>query len=94
MRLKDRVAIVTGGGGGMGTGIGLCLAKEGTNIVVSDVNLEAAQGCVAKIEETGQRGLAVQSDVTDEADCIALVEENPQNVRTGGYSCQQRRTFR
>ena len=38
MRLKDRVAIVTGGGGGMGTGISLCLAREGANIVVSDVN--------------------------------------------------------
>ena len=78
MRLKDRVAIVTGGGGGMGTGISLCLAREGANIVVSDVNLEAAQGCVEKIEGTGQRGLAVQSDVTKEADCAALVEETLQ----------------
>ena len=73
--MKDRVPIVTGGGGGMGTGISLCLARAGANIVVSDVNLEAAQGCVEKIEETGQRGLAVQSDVTKEADCTALVEK-------------------
>ena len=45
MRLKDRVAISHRvAGGGMGTGISLCLAREGVNIVVSDVNLEASTG--------------------------------------------------
>ena len=48
---------------------------EGANIVVSDVNVEAAQSCVEKVEETGQRGLAIESDVTKEAECIALVDE-------------------
>jgi len=36
MRLKDQVAVVTGGGG-LGEGICLCLAREGAHVVVSDV---------------------------------------------------------
>ena len=43
MRLKDRVAVVTGGGGGIGEGICLCLAREGAHIVVSDQNRPSAE---------------------------------------------------
>ena len=75
MRLQDRVAIVTGGGGGMGGGIAMCLAREGAHVVASDLNREAAQARVAEIEKTGRRGLAVESDITREADCQALVEQ-------------------
>jgi NAD(P)-dependent dehydrogenase (short-subunit alcohol dehydrogenase family) len=75
MRLKDRVAIVTGGGGGMGSGICMCLAKAGADIVVSDVNLEAAQRCVKEIQQAGRRGEAVRSDVTKEVDCKTLIED-------------------
>ena len=74
MRLHDRVAIVTGGGGGMGGGIAMCLVREGARIVVSDVNLEGARACVREIEGAGGRALAVQSDVTSEADCKSLVD--------------------
>ena len=76
MRLHDRVAIVTGGGGGMGGGIAMCLVREGARIVVSDVNLEGARACVREIEGAGGRALAVQSDVTSEADCKSLVDES------------------
>ena len=43
MRLSDTVAIVTGGGGGLGEGIGLCLARAGAQVVVSDLSLENAE---------------------------------------------------
>ena len=39
MRLKNRVAIVTGGGGGMGRGISHCLSRDGAHVVVADLNL-------------------------------------------------------
>ena len=54
MRLKDKVAIVTGGGGGLGGGIALCFAREGANVVVSDVNLELAEKVAAEVKEKGR----------------------------------------
>ena len=74
MRLKDRVAVVTGGGGAVGGGICMCLAREGANITVSDIDLEAAQKRVGEIEKMGRRALAIRSDITVEADCQAVVE--------------------
>ncbi|MBW2368462.1 MAG: SDR family oxidoreductase [Deltaproteobacteria bacterium] len=73
MRLKDKVAIVTGGGGGLGQGICLRLAQEGANVVVSDINLDLAQKTVQAIEETGQKAVAVQADVRSKADCTKSV---------------------
>ena len=75
MRLKGRIAIVTGGGGGMGRGICACLARECADLVVSDIILDAARRCVETIESTGRRGLAVRTDVTNEEDCEDLVNK-------------------
>ena len=75
MRLKDHVAVVTGGGGAVGGGICMCLAREGANITVSDISLEAAEKRAGEIEKMGRRALAIRSDVTVETDCQAVVEE-------------------
>jgi len=73
--LKDRVAVVTGGGGGIGGGISMCLAREGADIVVADINLASAQERAEEIEKTGRRARACESDITREEQCKALVEE-------------------
>ena len=75
MRLKNSVAIVTGGGGGIGTGISKCLAREGADVVVADLDIEAAQRVVEQVEKAGRRGYAVRSDVTKEGDCQDLVDQ-------------------
>ncbi len=59
MRLKDRVAVVTGGGGGIGKGICLCLAQEGAHVVVSDQNRTLAEGVAAEISGMRRRAFAV-----------------------------------
>ena len=74
MLLKDQVAIVTGGGGGIGEGICLCLAREGAQVVVSDLNAERAREVSEKVREMGQKSLAVQTDVRSEAECNHLVQ--------------------
>ena len=73
MRLKDRVAIVTGGGGGLGEGISLCLAREGAHVVVSDLNLESAEKVAAKVKELGPKAMAIQTDVRKADQCQEMV---------------------
>lgn len=74
MNLKDQVAVVTGGGGGIGEGICLCLAEEGADVVVSDINEELAEAVSEKIKEIGRKAIAVKTDVRFEDQCKELIE--------------------
>jgi len=76
MRLKNQVAIVTGGGGGLGEGICLCLAREGAHVVVSDLNHGLANRVAHKVEEVGRKALAIQTDVRLPAQCKNLIEKS------------------
>jgi NAD(P)-dependent dehydrogenase (short-subunit alcohol dehydrogenase family) len=75
MKLKDQVAIVTGGGGGLGESICLCLAQEGADIVVSDVDRGLAEQVSKKIEKMGRRSVAVETDVRYFDQCRDLTEK-------------------
>jgi len=73
--LKDKVAIVTGGGGGLGQALCIRLAEEGCHVVVVDLNAETAQETATAIEaNTDRRSLAIKVDVTDEDQVAALVD--------------------
>jgi 3-hydroxybutyrate dehydrogenase len=73
MRLKDRVAIVTGAASGIGKEIAATFAREGAKVVIADLNKGTAQ---AAAEEIGGKGaLGVAMDVTDEAQVNAGVAE-------------------
>ena len=65
MRLKDKVAFITGGARGIGKAIALSFAREGADIVIGDVNLEQAQVTCSEIEALGRKSLALAIDVTD-----------------------------
>jgi len=65
MKLKDKVALITGGARGIGQAIAMTFAKEGADIVVADVNLEVAQKTASEIEALGRKALALEMDVTD-----------------------------
>jgi len=64
MRLKDKVALVTGSGRGIGRDIALSLAKEGANVVIWDVNLESASSTQQDIEALGRMSMSAKVDVT------------------------------
>lgn len=65
--LKDKVAIVTGGGSGIGRGISRVLAREGATVVIADYNEQVGREAVAMIEQSGARAAFVDVDVADEA---------------------------
>ncbi len=74
MRLKDRVAIVTGGGGGIGEGICLSMARECTHLIVSDQNQALAEKVAGEISKLGRKALAIQTNVRMAKDCKDLID--------------------
>ena len=64
---------VTGGGSGLGRGIATGLAEAGASVVVSDINLPAAQEVAGAINADGGRAVPVRTDVARKADVAALV---------------------
>jgi 3-oxoacyl-[acyl-carrier protein] reductase len=65
MRLKDKVALVTGGAQGIGRQICLAFASEGADVVVGDVNLQQAKKTKQELEALGRKAEAEELDVSD-----------------------------
>ncbi len=74
MRLKGRIAVITGAGSGIGKATALTLAREGAAVVASDINLDSAEKVADEIKAGGGNGLAVMTDVTSKSDMIRLIE--------------------
>ncbi len=75
MKLKDKVALVTGAASGIGKEIARTYAKEGAKVVIADLNKEAADSTAAELRAQGYGAMGVAMDVTDEAQVMAGVAE-------------------
>jgi 3-oxoacyl-[acyl-carrier protein] reductase len=74
MELSGKVALVTGGAQGIGKAIALLLAKNGADLVISDINLEKAQETADEIQGMGRKSLAIQVNVADLKDVERMIE--------------------
>ena len=71
-RLKDKVAIITGGSQGIGREYALRFAREGAKVVIGDIREAQAQEVVQEIAKLGSEGLALRTDVSKEEDTQRL----------------------
>lgn len=74
MRLKDKVALITGGSSGIGRETALLFAAEGASVVVVDLNDEAGKKVVGEIEAAGGKAVYAHADVSKAADCENMVK--------------------
>jgi 2-deoxy-D-gluconate 3-dehydrogenase len=79
--LQGKVAIVTGGNGGIGLGMARGLSAAGATIVIAARNADKSAAAVESIIASGGKASAIAVDVTDEADCQAMVTST---VKTHG----------
>jgi NAD(P)-dependent dehydrogenase (short-subunit alcohol dehydrogenase family) len=75
VKLKNKVALITGSGTGIGKTTALLFAQEGASIIVTDINEESGQSTVAEIQQQGGNAIFLQHDVTKEEDWIWVVKE-------------------
>ncbi len=76
MKLKDKIALVTGGSRGIGRAISLGLAKEGAHVVVNYVtHKESAYEVVTKIKGLERKALAIKSDISKKTEVTRMVKK-------------------
>ena len=71
--LDGKAALVTGGGSGIGRATAIAMAREGARVAVSDLSKDGIEQTVALINAAGGQSIAIQGDVTDEADVANMV---------------------
>ncbi len=75
MKLKDKVALVTGAGSGIGRASAMLFAREGARVAVVDLREDTAKATAEQIEKAGGQALAIRADVSKAADNQAAVSQ-------------------
>jgi NAD(P)-dependent dehydrogenase (short-subunit alcohol dehydrogenase family) len=80
MRLKDRIAVITGAGSGLGRAGALAFAREGARVVVSDLDPASTDATVAAIRAGGGESLGIPADAGDRAQAKHLIDETVRRL--------------
>ena len=72
MKLKDKVAVITGAAQGIGAAFAVGFAKEGAKIVIGDI--QDGREAVKAVEKAGSEAIYVKTDVTSQESCDALAK--------------------
>jgi 3-oxoacyl-[acyl-carrier protein] reductase len=106
VKLKDKVALITGAGSGIGRAIATLFAEEGARVIANDVNEKAARETVEALGAAGSGARAIQADVADSAQVKAMFAEverefgsldvlvNNAGIGSAGTSTADRDTLR
>jgi 3-oxoacyl-[acyl-carrier protein] reductase len=82
MKLKDKVAVITGSAQGIGRAIAELFASEGADIVISDINQELSQKTADEIKSKyGVKTIAIAANVTAFSDCENLIKSSVDNFK-------------
>jgi NADP-dependent 3-hydroxy acid dehydrogenase YdfG len=71
---RGQVVIVTGASAGIGKALALQLAQQGANVVIAARRLERLEQIASECRAMGNEAFVIQTDVSDEAQCKALIE--------------------
>jgi 3-oxoacyl-[acyl-carrier protein] reductase len=74
-RLKDKIALVTGGASGIGENTVTRFAEEGAKVVINDVDLEAANALAERIKSAGGESMAIKADVSSRSEVESMLDE-------------------
>ncbi len=79
MRLKDKVAIITGAASGIGKATAKLFAEHGAKVVVADIDENGGNQTVTDIQDAGNEAIFIQTDVTIKADTEQMVAQTLKN---------------
>lgn len=75
MRLKDKIALVTGAGQGIGKGIAVRFAREGADVIINDVSRENAESVAEEIRKLGRKSIAVVADISKKSEVDKMAQK-------------------
>jgi 3-oxoacyl-[acyl-carrier protein] reductase len=75
MRLKDKVALVTGSAKGIGRAIAMALAREGCDVVINDIDVEPMDSVVQEIKRLGRQSTSMVADVRDKEQVDKMIDK-------------------
>ncbi|ARD46990.1 SDR family NAD(P)-dependent oxidoreductase [Sporosarcina sp. P33] len=75
MKLDKKIALITGGAGGIGLGIATAFVKEGATVAVVDLNQQAGEAAMEKLQKISPQSIFIQADLSDHKALPSIIEQ-------------------